>query len=204
MALKSDPDGADRRNVKWLLRIIGILVLLLALIPAAYVSYTQSNGNFHVVEAGQVYRSAELPPARLARIVKQYGIRSVLNLEGAKPGKPWYESEVGVLRDLGVERDDFRLSATAEPPPERVAELVDLMRRAPKPMLIHCHDGADRTGLAAALYEAKILGRDSNEADRQLSLRYGHFEYLGSDTRVMDDAYWAAVGPDDDTRRGDR
>ncbi len=48
------------------------------------------------------------------------------------------------------------------------------MRDAPKPLLIHCLAGADRTGLASALYVAGVEGRGELAAEWQLSIAYGH------------------------------
>nr|WP_234894951.1 tyrosine-protein phosphatase [Sinorhizobium meliloti] len=48
------------------------------------------------------------------------------------------------------------------------------MQTAPKPILIHCQAGADRTGLAAMLYLQQIAGIDEEISERQLSVRYGH------------------------------
>lgn len=45
---------------------------------------------------------------------------------------------------------------------------------APKPLLIHCESGADRSGLAAALYLAAISGAGEEVAEEQLGLKYGH------------------------------
>ncbi len=48
------------------------------------------------------------------------------------------------------------------------------MRAALKPILIHCKAGADRTGLAAAIYISRVALLDENDATAQLSIRYGH------------------------------
>jgi protein tyrosine/serine phosphatase len=74
-----------------------------------------------------------------------------------------------------------------------VADLLAIMRRAPKPLLVHCKSGADRTGLVSALYRFAIEGKGADEADRQLTVLYGHFPYLASRTRAMDDSFWAFV-----------
>ena len=50
-----------------------------------------------------------------------------------------------------------------------------ILRDAPKPLLIHCRSGADRTGLASVIYQAVIKGMDEDRAESQLSLRFGHF-----------------------------
>jgi protein tyrosine/serine phosphatase len=48
------------------------------------------------------------------------------------------------------------------------------MRDAPKPILIHCRSGADRTGLASALYLAAIAKTNEKTAEGQMSIFYGH------------------------------
>jgi protein tyrosine/serine phosphatase len=58
--------------------------------------------------------------------------------------------------------------------PERADELVAIMKAAPKPILIHCQSGADRTGLVSVIYSQQIARVDEDVAERQLSVRYGH------------------------------
>jgi protein tyrosine/serine phosphatase len=65
-------------------------------------------------------------------------------------------------------------------------KLVDIVQNAKKPILIHCKAGADRTGLVSALYLYSI--GDKN-ASRMLSLKYGHFPYLFSPTKAMDESF---------------
>jgi protein tyrosine/serine phosphatase len=75
----------------------------------------------------------------------------------------------------------------------QIARILDIVRRAPKPLLIHCMSGADRAGLVAALYDYAIAGESADKADGQLSLAYGHFPYLTSRTGAMDASFWAFV-----------
>jgi protein tyrosine/serine phosphatase len=56
-------------------------------------------------------------------------------------------------------------------------------------VLIHCQSGADRTGLVAAIYEYAVAARPAEEAEEQLSLRYGHVPYLWSRTGAMDRSF---------------
>ena len=76
---------------------------------------------------------------------------------------------------LGLVHADFALSASREVTNVEAVQLIALMRTLPKPLLIHCQHGSDRTGLLAALYLAAIKGEDAETADQQLSLYYGHF-----------------------------
>ena len=77
---------------------------------------------------------------------------------------------------------------------EESTELIALMRSMPKPLLVHCRRGADRTGLAMALYLAGISGADESTAAGQLSIWFGHFSvpYLSS-TYPMDESWQLMV-----------
>ncbi len=64
------------------------------------------------------------------------------------------------------------------------------------PAVMHCKSGADRAGLAAALYLILHEGRPVAEAARQLSARYGHFRF--AKTGILDaffDRYLAEGEP---------
>ena len=111
----------------------------------------------------------QLSGPALADRIRRDGIRSVLNLRGRNDGSDWYETERAVSDRLGIKHLDFRMSAQAELDQPEVEALLAVMRDAPKPMLIHCMGGADRTGLAAALYLA-AAGRPA-EAEALPGLR---------------------------------
>jgi protein tyrosine/serine phosphatase len=131
-------------------------------------------GNFHEVVPGVLYRSAQLSPAQFARHGREDGLRSVINLRGPNPGKAWYDDEVREANALGIAHFDFPMKANKVITQDQAARLIALMRDAPKPLLLHCEGGADRTGLAASLYLAAIGLVDEERAESQLSLRYGH------------------------------
>lgn len=155
---------------RWLGRGLAV-ALVLAL---AYGGYRLAIHNEAEVIAGEVYRSSQVSQAYLEDIVAREGIKSVLNLRGGQKKKDWYQEELAATTALGLVQADFKMDPTEEMTPEQAQELIALMKSLPKPMLIHCRQGADRTGLAAALYLAAIAGKPADEAGAQLSLRYGH------------------------------
>jgi protein tyrosine/serine phosphatase len=171
----------------------GIALVVAVLSIGAYFGSIQIGGNVHLVEPGQLYRSAQLGRSGFAKLVRQHGIRTIVNLRGAHPGASWYDGEIAVSDSLGVTHYDFGLSATHMVTPAQIDSILRLLRAAPKPILIHCQSGSDRSGLVAALYEAEIAGKSDSAADDQLSLRYGHFPYLTSKTVAMDRSYWDYV-----------
>jgi protein tyrosine/serine phosphatase len=168
----------------------------------AYWGAIQYQGNFHTVKEGAFYRSAQLSKNGLQSAIREHQIRSVLNLRGAHPGQAWYDDEVAVSRALGAAHYDYALSSHRFVTRQQIIEVLGIVRDAPKPLLVHCKSGADRTGLVSALYRFAGEGASADHADRELSLVYGHFPYLTSRSKAMDDSFWAFVGTQDSSAHG--
>lgn len=144
-----------------------------ALILGAYLGALQLTGNFHEVLPAELYRSAQPSAGDVASYARQYGIKSIVNLRG-ESSEDWYLREVDAANRDGIAHFDFRLSASKRVSLRQARQLIALLQTAPKPILIHCQAGADRTGLASMLYLQQIAGIDEEIAERQLSVRYGH------------------------------
>lgn len=112
-------------------------------------------------------------------------MRAVVNLRGSNDGKAWYDEEIRASQALGLQHFDVALSAQHELSPAQIDAVLAMIERAPKPVLIHCNGGSDRTGLISAAW-LFAHGSSKAEADAQLALRYGHFPWLGSKTSAMD------------------
>jgi hypothetical protein len=135
-------------------------------------------GNFGVVEAQRVYRSAQ-PEDELPRLIARYHLASVLNLRGGSPDDRWYNDEVRATRDSRINFYDLPMSATRRPLRRELLILLDVFDRGPYPLLIHCKSGSDRTGLATALYLMSKKGEPPEEAMAAFTLRYGHVPLFG-------------------------
>jgi protein tyrosine phosphatase (PTP) superfamily phosphohydrolase (DUF442 family) len=156
------------------LRVCVAGVLFCGLLFGGFIGYLQLSGNFHTVIDGELYRSAQLSPAQLELYVRANGIKTVINLRGESPNAKWYNGEIAAAQQLGIEHIDFKMSSGTVLSPERADQLVAIMKAAPKPILIHCQSGADRTGLVSVIYSQQIAGVSEDVAERQLSVRYGH------------------------------
>lgn len=155
-----------------------------------YLGFIALTGNFHPVVANEVYRSAQVSKADIAAYHETYGIRSILNLRGAAPGEAWYDEEIAASAALGVTHADFAMNASVQLSAAEAGQLIALMREMPKPLLVHCRHGSDRTGLAMSLYLAAISGADEATAEGQLSLWFGHFAVpVLSDAWPMDQSW---------------
>lgn len=173
----------------------GAAVVVTVLALAGYLGWLQLNGNFHEVSPGTVYRAAQMDGQALARWKREYGIASVLNLRGENSGADWYETELALADRLGIEHIDFRMSASQKLSAPEVLALTEVMRNAPKPMLIHCQGGSDRTGLASALYVAGIDGGGEEAAEWQLSLLFGHIGIPWLSQAWPMDETWEMIEP---------
>ena len=151
--------------------------------------------NFDEVAPG-VYRSNQPDPARLAKL-RDIGVRTIVNLRGT-PRQSHYLFEAESCAALGLTMVNLQLHARRAAPRSELLTLIETFRTAEKPLLMHCKSGADRAGLAAAIYLLAIEGRGVAEARRQLGPRYIHFRW--SQTGICDhllDAFEArlAKGP---------
>ncbi|MGR3321390.1 MAG: tyrosine-protein phosphatase [Pseudooceanicola sp.] len=178
-----------RRSVRVLLAIGAVFLVL-----ATWRGYLELTGNVHEVRAGMLYRSAQLSPDRLEEVIAAHGIKSVLNLRGAAPDAAWWRDEVAVARASGVVHADLELSAWDIPDDDRIAELMRLLETLPQPLLIHCQSGADRSGLAAALFLAKVAGASERQAEWQMSFYYGHVSSPTAKAWPMDQI-WERLEP---------
>jgi protein tyrosine/serine phosphatase len=158
------------RRLKFSVAVMALLVL----IGASYFLYMEEQGNFHTITAGEAYRSAILDRDELEHYIRKYGIKSIVNLLGDHPNEPWYKEEIEVSAEQNVEHYDISLPPTREPTEDEVRELVEIFKNAPRPVLVHCKAGADRSGLAAAMWRVIVDKEPKSEAGKELSILYGH------------------------------
>ncbi len=152
---------------------IATLVFLL-LSSASYFLYMEEQGNFHPITPGEAYRSAQLDRDEFRYYIKKYNIKSIVNLRGKNPNEAWYKEELAVSAEHNVNHYDISLSATHEPDEEDISDLIEIFKNAPRPVLIHCQGGADRSGLAAAIWKVLVDKEPKSEAEKQLSIFFGH------------------------------
>ena len=178
----------------WMKKPGAILLFVLTVMTTGYMWHRVDTGNFHTVVPGKVYRSGQMTEDQWAVYLQQYAIKSLLNLRGKHQESDWYQGEVRTAAQLGVVHYDVNLSAFREVDSGTIETILSIMRQAPKPLLIHCKSGADRSGLIASLYLFAIEGQGAEVAAQQLSVFYGHFPYLFSRSGAMDRSFWRYAG----------
>jgi protein tyrosine phosphatase (PTP) superfamily phosphohydrolase (DUF442 family) len=132
--------------------------------------------NLYAVAEGRAYRSRQPDAALLDYAARTLGVRTVVNLRGENPGQEWYDTEVAVTHDLGVQLIDIPMSAGEPPSPQLLLELYETFLTVEHPILIHCLAGADRAGAASAIWRMTVAGDRREDALDELDRRYGHFK----------------------------
>ncbi len=171
------------RLIKNFLKYVFTPLLVIAFI---WVGYFIIFANFHKVD-DDIFRSAQLRSVNMPYYIKKYDIKSILNLRG-DTDKPWHKKELEIVDEYGISHYDYGIGDREVRTLKEMKDIVKLIKEAPKPLLIHCKAGADRTGLAVALYLYEVK-KDENAEDKAFSLLYGHFPWLGSKTVAMDRSF---------------
>jgi undecaprenyl-diphosphatase len=173
------------KYLKSLLIISGLIIVIYGL----FFADGWIKGNFHVITENAAYRSRQLDKNLLKHYVNKYGIKSVINLRGAEPGKDWYDDEIEVCDTYGVNHYDLDMAMDKEPADEQIQTLLTFFKTAPRPVFIHCLGGSDRTGLAATLWKIVIDKEDKKKAAKHMLFYYGHMPF--GKARVLDKWLWS-------------
>ena len=113
--------------------------------------------NFRWVREGEVARSSQAYFGGLTWLMKRHGIRAIVNLRGENSDLSWWRYERRVCEKLGARHFDTMLDSRKLPTRPMLARLMEAFEEAPRPFLLKCSGGQDRSGLAAALY---LIHRD--------------------------------------------
>ena len=175
MLLTDKKSRVNSKTKRWSFHAAAAIILAIA-ITSAWIAYVRLwQKNFRCVVPGQVYRSAQPLPKDLRGWTRTYRLKSALNLRGW-----WGNEEYTALRkeayDLGLKSFDLELDAWSAPTRHQLLQLIEAIERLPRPMLIFCRAGVDRSGMASVLAAMGIAGQSYEKAKNEL---FGQWQYIG-------------------------
>lgn len=132
--------------------------------------------NFHIVQPGLLYRSAQLSYRKLMHYIKKFKIKTIINLRGKNKHTEWWQQEKKCAQKFDIQFFNIASSALRPSTKHEICQLLALYDHAPKPILIHCYSGSDRTGEAAAIWILDKQNKNKKQALKQLSWWYGHLK----------------------------
>ncbi len=157
-------------------RVLFTLLLVIAIpgIPLLYATQQEKHlKNFRTVESGKLYRSGQLTPEGLKRVIHDHGIKTVISLRfrphpnGLIPDK-WEED---FCNGIGIKHIRIRPEAFSVPGSDEIPAIKPLQEflkiaRDPNrhPILIHCNAGMHRTGAFCAVYRMDVQGWRNDDA----------------------------------------
>ena len=128
-----------------------------------------------------VWRSPQPGEDELARRIDRLELRTVVSLRGDGEGTAVSRR---ATENSGALFFHVPMSATRLPTPETLLDLWRIAGQAKRPLLLHCRAGADRSGLASAIFVLHDTG-DLDTARGELSLLpHGHLAFTA--TGAMD------------------
>ncbi len=153
------------------------IFLLLLLCIASLTSCRQTTASpVTIVDEGKFFRSGQPSKNELDNLIRTKGIRTVINLRGTHPGQKWFDDEFNLTETKQVRFISLDFELNHLPHRRTLRQYLDAIENSPKPILIHCDNGVERTGEAAAIYELAINKKTKAEAMVMLSSAYNYDE----------------------------
>jgi protein tyrosine/serine phosphatase len=131
--------------------------------------------NFHWVVPGEAARAMQAWAGGLRPFLKQRGIAAIINLRGRNDDLGWWKKETAIANGAGIAHLDAMLDSRRLPTREMLVRLIESFDTAPRPFLLKCSGGQDRTSFAAALY---LIHRGGWQAMTQARAQFARFPYL--------------------------
>lgn len=123
---------------------------------------------FHVVREGVLYRSAQLSLAGLKRLIRDHGIRTVVNLRDGSTVSDQEEQrfcQANGIRFVRIAPLSWDGVQGSTPIDEGLRTFLDTLRKPEHlPVLVHCYRGVHRTGQYCAVYRIEYEGWSVPEA----------------------------------------
>ncbi|OTQ59099.1 dual specificity protein phosphatase family protein [Gilliamella sp. A7] len=150
-------------------KIVNIMLLCcLSFIISSCQSNVNSNlfpNNFHQV-SNDIYRS-EQPSLKQIKQLDKLGIKTIINL------RLWHSDRDKVANtEISEVWINMRAGDISD---EKIIQILKAIKTSPKPILIHCWHGSDRTGAVIAMYRLIFQNWSKHQAiDELMQPEFGH------------------------------
>ena len=131
--------------------------------------------NFHWVVAGDCARMAQAWAGGVGPFLEKRGVKALINLRGRNDDLSWWKNETGATQMRGIAHLDAMLDSRKLPTRSMLVRLIEAFDSAPRPFVLKCSGGQDRTSFAAALY---LIHRGGWSAIDEARAQYARYPYL--------------------------
>ena len=152
---------------------IGLVIIVFITIGIGkYVYDMHLNHNFETITEGKVYKSGVIPPDEIEDYVKEYKIKSIIDLRfpgtGDEVNNPEIPTELtaekeAIAKIKGV--NYFNNGSDQVPEPHNLDTFFKIMDDPENyPVLIHCYHGVGRAEMYSAIYRIEYENMEKDEA----------------------------------------
>lgn len=164
-------------------RIYGLFLFAIAIVRESV--FNIRSHNFGIVNDGEIYRSAQPSQQFLKRLIKKYGIKTIVTFAYSVP-----EFEIRAAESNAVKIIHLRMSVLRGPSENDVKRFLETVRdKASYPILVHCSVGSDRTGIMVAIKRVEIDGWSVKEAKREMAYYRNAPLFMPMPRRVLEKRY---------------
>lgn len=153
-------------------KILIALFLVVAVGAGKYVYDMHINHNFETITENKVYKSGVIPPDEIADYVKEYKIKSIVDLRFPGTGDDVNNPEIPA--ELTAEKEAiaklkgvnyFNNGSDQIPTQKNLDYFFKIMDNPDNyPVLLHCYHGVGRAEMYSAIYRIEYENWDNNDA----------------------------------------
>lgn len=153
-------------------KIVGVVILVALIGVGKYVYDMNINHNFETITENKVYKSGVIPPDEIADYVKEYNIKSIVDLRFPGTGDDVNNPEIPA--ELTAEKEAvskipgvnyFNNGSDQVPNQKNLDYFFEIMDDPNNyPVLIHCYHGVGRAEMYSAIYKIEYENMDRDEA----------------------------------------
>ncbi len=127
--------------------------------------------HFAVVDPGVLMRCGQPRVRDLEEIRRRFGLGAIVVARGGTRHPlrgAWFRKETAFADRAGVRLIHMPFSDQRMPPADVFDRFVEIMREAPRPVLVHCEQGRHRTGALCAAYRIAAMNWPAERALREM------------------------------------
>ncbi|TSJ90668.1 protein tyrosine phosphatase [Gilliamella apicola] len=154
------------------LQIVKRVNIILLCCLSFFISSCQSNINSNLIPnnfyqvSNDIYRS-EQPSLKQIKQLDKFGIKTIINL------RLWHSDRDKVV-NTGITEVWINMRA-GNISDKKIIQILKTIKNSPKPILIHCWHGSDRTGVVVAMYRLIFQNWSKRQViDELMQPEFGH------------------------------
>lgn len=162
---------------RWQRWVLFVLAAVLVVVATKYLRKFVILDNFGETVAGKIYRSGQLKPFQLEKLIQAKGIKTVINTREPDARPDVIRREQEVCERQGVRMVRLPMPGDGMGTYEQYDEALRILAEPTNlPAIVHCARGSYRTGAIIASYRVLVQGWSEEDAVREMYEYRAHLD----------------------------